>query len=239
MKINRLILTLTVLAMPFTAMAQLVSDFTETFATDAANWRNGALNPVAYSSSGGPGDSAFISSSLTLAGSEAADTSVIMFRAQDGFDSSGDAFVGNWLASNVDEFSIFVRHNATSPLNFFARFAASGNFPGAVAVDFTPVFANTWTQITFDVSADSSQFVSFEGTNHAAVFSSVGNIQVGFTPGALAGSTPTITVDGASAGIITVPEPTSLALLGGMGALALFRRQRRRSGPNGRICETL
>lgn len=196
--------------------------FTENFTTDNANWKNAASADLAYLASGGPDSSSYVTGTFSFATSLANDTPVLL-RGQDNFNASGDAFVGNWISDGVTELTAYVRHNAPMPLNFFARIVSSANFPGAIAVDFVPVLPNTWTQVTFDVSATSFQFVSFEGSNYNAVFSNIGNVQLGVSvPAGLAGYTPAVTFDLDQPSI--TPEPASLGLLAA-GGLALLRRR--------------
>ncbi|MDX2199326.1 MAG: PEP-CTERM sorting domain-containing protein [Phycisphaerae bacterium] len=205
--------------------------FTETFAADSANWfnsaGNGALN---WSAAGGPGNSSHASGGFNFATSAANDTPVI-FRAQDDFNSSGNAFVGDWIAQGVTQFSMQVRHNATQPLNFFARFSGPSNFPGATAVFFQPVLPGQWTTLSLALEATNPQFISFESLNFNAVFGAnsfngfvgIGHIQIGVSvPTGLAGLNQGFSFDIDNVSI--VPEPSALALLA-VGALAAVRRR--------------
>src|ERR1700754_389623 len=71
--------------------------FTENFTTDASNWRDGAGAAAAtWVASGGPDGSSYITSTASAFFLED-DDPVVVFRGQDGFNSSADAFVGNWI----------------------------------------------------------------------------------------------------------------------------------------------
>jgi hypothetical protein len=161
----------------------LTVPFTENFGSDAANWKdvNGAT--PTWLSRGGPDGSSYISTSASAYFLDDGDP-VVLFRGQDGFDSSADSFVGNWLANGVNHFSVWVRHDAPVPLDFFVRFATAGNFPG-VAADKTELIApNAWTRLSYDI--DSSFINSFlfpEGPNSFffSTFGALGNIQVGYS----------------------------------------------------------
>ncbi len=200
--------------------------FTEDFAADAAGWYDAAgTSPLSWVAAGGPDGGSFASTTFTFVNS-AADDTAIQFRAQDEFGSSGGALEGNWIEDGVAGFSAFVRHDAGVPLAFFTRFSGPGNFPGAVAVSFAPVPANTWTPIAFAIDPASPQFVSFEGTDFDIVFSNVGHVQVGVSvPEELAGVDQSFTFDIDKPAI--VPEPTALGFLGAGGVLMLLRRCRR------------
>jgi len=196
--------------------------FTEDFPADAANWKDAANADLTYIAAGGPDGSGYASGSFSFAAQNDGDTPVLL-RGHDGFDSSSDAFVGNWIADGVTEFSAFVRHSAPVPMNFFTRFVSSFNFPGAVALDFVPVLPNTWTKVTFNVTPASPQFLTFETSDHTTVFSNIGNVQLGVSvPAALAGSTFPITFDLDQPTI--TPEPATAGLMAA-GVLLMMRRR--------------
>lgn len=207
------------LAMPAltaTPLTAAVLPFTEDYAVDSAGWKDAASADPVYLATGGPDGSAYVSTSFSFTNSVESDTPVLL-RGQDNFEASGDAFVGDWLGEGVTSFSAWVRHDAPVPLNFFARFAGSINFPGAVAVGFVPVLPDTWTQITFDISAANPQFVTFEGSDFNSVFSGIGNVQLGVSvSSSLAGYSPDVTFDLDQPAI--TPEPGSLL---GLGCLAM------------------
>ncbi len=198
--------------------------FTEGFDTSSSSWRgNSPVGPdLTHVPTGGPGGSAYASTDFSFAGASAGD-SATLHRGHVTFGSSGGAFAGNWITEGVTAFSVDVRHNAPVPLTYFTRFAGPGNFPGGIAVNVVPVLPNTWTTITFPI-VDGFPFVSYEGTSFAAVFSNLGNIQVGAdAPAALAGNPATFTFDIDNPTI--VPEPATISLLG-LGSLAILRKRR-------------
>ncbi len=196
--------------------------FTEDFTAGNAGWKDSASADMTFVAAGGPDGSSYTTGTFSFAGQADGDTPVLL-RGQDNFDASGDAFVGDWISDGVTEVTAYVRHNAIMPLNFFVRASTPFNFPGGVAIDFVPVLPNTWTQVTFDVTASSIQFVTFEGSNHASIFSNIGNVQLGVSvPAGLAGFTAPVTFDLDQPTI--TPEPASLMLLAS-GAMVLLRRR--------------
>ena len=202
-----------------------VVPFTEDFTADAADWAdNTGLSLLQHVASDGPDDGAYASTQKALNG--LGDQSVVLFRAQDEFNSSGHAFEGNWISDGVGQFSALVRHNAPLPLNYFARFSGPGNFPGASAVKFTPVLPNTWTQLTFNINAGNPEFVTFEGSSFATVFSNVGHVQLGVrVPEALNTNTSAFTFDIDKA-LITAPVPEPATLTVSILAIGLLSRRR-------------
>ncbi len=221
-KVMNSMLALTASLVAVSAVHAATVPFTEDFVATNENWKDNASADLTYVSSGGPDGSSYVATGFNFASAASGDTPVL-FRGYDSFDSSSDAFVGNYLSEGVNQFSAYVYHEAAMPLTFFARFSSSVNYPGATALQFVPVMPYTWTQIVIDISPTSPQFISFEGTDFNAVFSGIGNIQIGVSvPDQLAGvdssiefalDKPTIT-----------PEPASLSLLA-MGGLALLRRR--------------
>lgn len=204
----------------------LTYPFTEDFGASTANWKNNASLDLTHVPSGGPGDSAHVSTNYSFV---AAGPQVAIFRGHDSFDASGDAFVGNWLAGNVSHLSGYVRHVAPQPLEFFVRIATSGNSP---AVSFTlpnPVPAGRWTPIDFWISFANPLHTN-EGspsqTFYNNVLSNVGNVQIGvLTPGDLLGNPASFQFDLDRVSII--PEPaTWSALL--VAAMVWFTRRRAR-----------
>jgi hypothetical protein len=199
-----------------------VLPFTEDFATDNSAWKDAANADLSFVGVGGPDTSSYVTGSFTFETQAEGDTPVIL-RGQDNFDASGDAFVGDWVAQGITAFSTYVRHNAATPLTFFTRFSSSANHPGAVAISFIPVLPNTWTNIAFDISAVSPQFVSFEGSDFNTVFGGIGNVQVGVSvPASLAGSATSITFD-LDLPTIT-PEPATVGLMS-LGLMVCLRRR--------------
>ena len=202
-----------------------VVPFTEDFTAGSANWKfdPAGLTDSTWVPAGGPDASAYISQDFNFLNSGSGDTPAF-FRAQDDFDSSGDAFVGDWISQGVTQFSMWVRHNAPEPVTFFTRFATPGNFPGADAVEFVPVAPNTWTLITFEISAAATNIV-YEGpaSTFESVFGDVGNVQIGaFVSDTMAGIDQTYTFDLDQASI--VPEPATLSLMG-LVLLGFLRRR--------------
>jgi len=176
-------------AIGFNASAATVP-FVEDFTSDASDWHDASGAALLdWVASGGPDGSSHAQTTFSLMTANEGDTPLI-FRAQDKWNSSGGAFNGNWIADGVHEFRAFVRHDAPFPLTFFVRFSGPGNFPGAVAIQFAPVFPNTWTEIVIPIDAGNPQFISFEGTDFPTVFSNIGHVQVGISVGADQGGFP-------------------------------------------------
>lgn len=206
-----------------TAHASVVG-FTERFVSNSASWRNsnGAAD-LAWFASGGPTGGSYASSTFNLSVTTAGGFPPTVIRAQQGYGSSGGAFAGNWIADGVTGITFKFRHDLSEAVNVTGRFASANNFPGAAVVAFTPVQPNTWTTIFIDMTATSPNFVSFEGSSYAAVFSNIGNMQFGFTvPTALVGQN----IDGHFdiADFAIVPAPGAMALLGVAGLASRRRR---------------
>ena len=157
----------------------------------------------------------------------------LLYRAHDGFDSSGDAFVGDYVAENVNQLNVWVRHNipdtVTGGMNYFARIATANNFPGAVVLNFAPVPANTWFPLSFDLT-ETNPLLILEGGpgSFDSVFTSVGNIQIGPIVGNdLPGFDMDFTFD--LDRVSLAPEPGSAVLLAcGLVGMAVTRRRRRK-----------
>lgn len=190
-----------------------VMPYVEDFSTDNANWfDNSGLAGVDWIAAGGPDGGAFVETSFNFVNSVPGPQGPVLFRAQDENGASGHAFEGNWITSGVTAFSMYVRNESTVPVNFFTRFAAAGNIPGATAVAFVPVVPFTWTEIVIPISPANPQFVSFEGTDFNTVFSSIGHIQVGVAvPSDLAGVDHDFSFQLDK--VAVVPEPSSLVLV--------------------------
>jgi len=198
----------------------LTVPFTEDFPVDGANWREVANAPVNYISSGGMGgeNDGYISVDRTFTANP--DFSQTIFRGHDGFDSSGDAFVGNWLSGDVTRFSFWVRHNAATDLTFGTRFATSANTPGANGIGSPDVIpSNVWSLVQLPISPAN---IIPEGPPSLfdTVFGAVGNLQITARPGTNLNTPITFDLDRVS----IVPEPSTWGLLSVVGfALALIQ----------------
>jgi hypothetical protein len=201
----------------------------EDFDSDVANWADSTgLALLTHVANGGPDGSGYASTNFVFdgAGGGPGGNSVVLFRAQEEFNSSGNAFVGNWVADQINRMSAYVRHSAPVPLTYFARFSGPGNFPGGTAVRFAPVFPNVWTELDFNITPSSPQFVTFEGSNFHAVFSNLGHIQLGVSIPASLANDPTAYAFGLDQ-VVAVPEPTSGWLLASLALVCSMVRRRR------------
>lgn len=199
----------------------VVNPFTEDFGGGASGWTNfnnsGSLAAVG---AGGPDGGAYVSGSFNFV-SQTANATPVVVRGEGGF--SGGAFVGDWISAGVESLSVWVRHDAPVPLTYFSRMAQSP-FPGAIAVSFTPVAPNTWTQLQFGIDAANPQFINFEMSDFDTIFSNIGRVQFGvMVPSSLAGVDQAFTFDYDKVSI--VPAPAGLAVLG-LAGLAAARRRR-------------
>lgn len=158
-----------------------LTNFSETFSASAANWRcSDTITPLTWMSGGGPGGAGDAYASFTNASFVgAADGGLrVMVRGHDSYNSSGDAFVGNWLTSGVAKFSIAVRHSIGTSVTFGVRFASAANFPGGVAETPVAVPPGEWATIVVPITSNNPGFVSFEGSSFTGVFANIGNVQV-------------------------------------------------------------
>ncbi|HEX2836817.1 MAG TPA: hypothetical protein VHN77_01685 [Phycisphaerales bacterium] len=201
----------------------LTVPYTETFASPAANWSSAAtFTPLTYVPAGGPDASGYASRSVSFATNPVGDIPLI-FRGQSNFASSGGNFWGDWTAGAVTAFSFTVRHDAPTPVSFFARFTPGAT--GAVALVSPPVQPNTWS--TFTIAIDPSTPFIYEGpgVTFASTFSNVNRVQVGvMVDAAIAGQSGPYTFDIDNVSI--VPAPSAGAALAGLGLAALRRRRR-------------
>lgn len=224
---------LALLTMTSPALAIEISAI-ENFNTDAANWRqNAKATPAVWVANGGPngvGDG-YITSSLNLAKSTGAS---IVFRANDEFNASGDAFVGNWISADAQTFSYWFKHDAPANLTVGARWAPTANFPGlSILTPLNSIAPNTWTEITFALDPNDPNWINAEGAGatipegFANTFSNVGNLQiiVQRDPALIPENT---TVNFSLDHVSAVPEPSSLVLaaVGGLGLTLIARRRR-------------
>jgi len=94
----------------------------------------------------------------------------------------------------------------------------------ASSVNFAPVFAGQWTEVSIDISAANPQFVTYEGSTFESIFSNVGFIQIGVVaPDSLIGD-PTL-FDLGLDNVAIVPAPAGLLALAPAGLLAGRRRR--------------
>lgn len=190
-----------------------VSAFTETFDNGNANWLDGSQNSATWEAG-----------SLTTAAdvASAGAFGLLLFRAQDNADSSGDAFVGDYVANQINRISFDIRHDADRDLSFIVRFATSNNSPAFVIFSDVSVAAGEWTNVSFDISPD-NPLLTFAGGTYETVAPQVGNVQVLVDR-----------VDGLTTPLVTsfdldnvriVPAPGAAAVLA-MGGLVAARRRR-------------
>jgi hypothetical protein len=218
----------------------LTVPFTETFAPGDANWKIGATvaEVPTWQSSGGPANSAYISRQFTVPTTGSGFSGPLLFRGQDSFDSSNDRFVGDWITGGVGQFSVNLRHNAAAAVLFEVRLANAANSPGASTVS-TSVPANTWTTLTVPIVDSAAVFQTYgqlgnppNASAFAAIFSSIGNIQIGLAPVGIQDASVragTWTFDVAAPSIAAVPEPGTWASLAGAAAgIAAIRWHRLR-----------
>lgn len=206
----------------------------EDFDTNTANWRQNSkaldVNFVATGGPNGAGDS-YVSYDRNLGTSTGEQ---VIFRGQDEFDASGDAFVGDWVTAGVQQFSFWFIHNAPANLTIGARFAKSPNFPGmSIPGPTNSVAPNTWTQMTVWIDPANPGWIN-EGAGatvaegFANVFAAVGNIQVYAKRDASIPVDTTVTFGLDKVAASAVPEPGSLMLaaIGVVGALVGLRRRK-------------
>jgi len=219
---NKIIL----LTIASTASASLggVVPAVENFETGANGWLQGSFVAPTISASGALDGSAYISSSADL--NSAGPFGLSVFRGEDAFDASGDAFVGNYLASGINRVTFDFRHNANIDLNVALRVAGSNNFPGMGVELPSLVAGGQWVTLGFDLDF-SNPLVTLEGPPTEDFFNSVmeavGNLQVSIArPDGL--DTPMV-VDFDLDNVTITPTPSSLALLT-LGGLVGIRRRR-------------
>lgn len=219
-----------VAALAFAASASVsaqIVGFVEDFATGDANWRGDSLaSTLDWSVGGGPGDAAFVTSVFNLSGTTAGGFPATVIRAASSVGSSDGAYVGDWITAGVTGVSFWFRHDLAESIQMSMRVAPATNFPGGSAYG-AIVAANEWTQVQFDLTPSSSQWVSFSGTSWAAVMQSIANIQIGFlVPEALAGQDVTGRFDMTEFAIVPAPAAGIAMLACGLG----LRTRRRAAG---------
>ncbi|MEM1158869.1 MAG: PEP-CTERM sorting domain-containing protein [Verrucomicrobiota bacterium] len=230
MKITKITI-LPMLVMLLTLSASAVDTFTETFNTNDSGWLDGAFGTPTYNAMGGVGNTGYISYTNTFTsgtGMFGSDPTYLAFRGNNTSDASSDAFVGDWISDQIESFSIAVRHNHTTALNFYARIASFGGAGASLANNsIYSVDPNVWTTITFDIedNAPLPPFVSYGSSDFNGVFSNIQDIQLGYYVPASTNFTG-LTVDVDNVGVTAVPEPSTFGLLL-LGAAGLLLRRRR------------
>ncbi|MBL8875206.1 MAG: hypothetical protein JNM86_05350 [Phycisphaerae bacterium] len=204
----------------------LVNPFTEHFESAACNWSIGAaLTPPTYFASGGVDGGSYAGRSFSLAGNNIGATP-ILFRAQSNFNSSGNAFVGNWITGGVTKLQFSLRHNMDVPVTFFARISpdpVTSPNPGGVIALTSAVAGNQWATFTVDIGPG-SPFI-YEGTTFNAVFSAVARLQFGvFVDAGTANKVGPFAFDIDNVSIIPATGTLSIA---GAGLVLVSRRRRR------------
>ena len=203
----------------------LVGPFTETFDSGNANWTNfNNSAPLDALAVGGPDGSGYASGTYNLQNASGFFPPVVL-RGQGSSNASGGAFVGDWIASGVVGFSFDIRHDLSEALTITGRFSTPMNNPGAATESSITVEPNTWTTVTFDLTEDSTDIISFGSGTYESIFSNIGNIQLGFNvPQGLAGQDIEVRFDLDNAALV-IPAPGSAALLA-LAGLGMVRRRR-------------
>lgn len=202
-----------------------VIGFHESFVTGTANWRSatGAAD-LAWSSATGSMDESFVTSTYNLSKAVSGDIHQAVFSAHSMYNSSNCGFAGAWIDEGVTGVSFRFRHDLSEAIRVTARFAPYSDAPGCIVATSTLVAANTWTTITFDLTRNSDDIVSYEGARYAACFTNVQSMQIGFeVSSSLAGQN----VDGSFSvtDFSIVPAPAASALLLAFGAVGGRRRR--------------
>ncbi|MBM4052967.1 MAG: hypothetical protein FJ270_09555 [Planctomycetes bacterium] len=211
------------LALSSTTFAS-INGFNESFAGGAANWRNfNGTATLGWTAAGGPSDAAFVTGQFNLANTTVGGFPPTVMRAAASYGSSNGGYVGNWIDAGVTNVGFWFRHDLSQSIVLTGRFATPTNSPGASVVSFAPIAANTWTYINFNVAQGSSDIISLGGGTYSAIFSNIGNIQLGFqVPAALAGQNITGSFD--MTGFNLTPAPGAVALLAAGGLVRSRRR---------------
>jgi hypothetical protein len=201
-----------------------INGFSESFAGGAANWRNfNGTSTLGWNAAGGPADAAYVSGQFNLVSTTVGGFPPTVMRAAASYGSSNGGYVGNWINEGVTTVGFWFRHDLSESIALTGRFATPINTPGASVVSSTLVASNTWTFISFNVAQGSSDIISLGGGTYSAIFSNIGNIQLGFqVPASLAGQNITGTFD--MTGFTLTPAPGAMGLLAAGG---LVRRRRR------------
>jgi len=215
---------LTTLAISGSMSIAGVGSFTEDFESGANGWTQGSFVAPIFNATGALDGSAYISSTADL--NSAGPFGLSVFRGEDGFDASGDAFVGNYLTSGINHVSFDFRHNAGEDLDVALRVAGSSNFPGFGVELPSFIASDQWVTLEFDLDF-SNPLLTLEGPPtedfYNSVMEAVGNLQVSVArPDGL--DTPLV-VDFDLDNVTVTPTPSSLALLT-LGGLVGLRRRR-------------
>jgi hypothetical protein len=207
--------------------------FTENFNT-TANWSttSGVVTAPTLVPASGPDGSSYISREASASGAPdlIPPVPVVLFRAQDGFASSGHQFENNWISGGLNQVSVYVRHNASVALPFFVRFTPPAGTPGVNFESGSSLAASpNWTKLTFDISPSSPYFTP-EGPPSLfnSVMSDVARMQIGYTVPLGFGADPNAYTFDLDLVASNTPEPASwLLLLSG----TMFGHARRRRRP--------
>lgn len=206
--------------------------FTEEFVADNAGWEDGESEAATFVASGGPDGSSYASVSFNYFGFESPfGGGPVVVRAASSDGASGGALFGDWIADDVDEVSMWVRHDTGVDLQFFIRVATAFNFPGAVIGGDHVVPSGVWTEIVFPVDPDDPACVG-ETITCAEALADVGNFQIGTdAPEVLTLTDMAFAIDVDGVHLAAVPEPGAVGMmLLGVGVLAAARIGRRPQG---------
>ncbi|MEM1447155.1 MAG: PEP-CTERM sorting domain-containing protein [Planctomycetota bacterium] len=210
--------------------ASAVSTFTETFDANDSGWLDETGATPDYFATGGVGGSGYISYTPAPFNSGAGgfgDPLAILLRGNAG-SASGDAFVGDWLTSGVQTFSVDVRHNYDTALNLYTRLNRGfGQAASSANNAIYTIAPNTWTTLTLEIEDTNPPFVSYGAGSFASVFSGIADVQVGlYLPANTDFNNLTFDLDNVN---VTVPEPASLGVVA-LAGLASLRRRRSTAG---------
>jgi hypothetical protein len=226
MKIRNIILAVgTVIAASAASAPAALTTFTETFNTNASNWLN---------ATGGILDSGYISFTSTFtsgsSGPFGAPPLQTLFRGNNAVDASGDAFVGNWLASGatVVSLTLSIRHDYTSTLNLYTRLDAGSGAAASLAFSASYAIApNTWTTITIPIQNSNPPFLSYGAGDYNSVFTNIQNLQIGmYVPASTTFTNLNVGIDNVSITVVPEPHEYALGMVGLMAVVILARRRR-------------
>ncbi|MEO1131017.1 MAG: hypothetical protein AAFX05_15095, partial [Planctomycetota bacterium] len=112
MRLSPAIVGIVGLAAAGTANAGIALPFLEDFESGPAEWRDADNTLLNWFPTGGADGGAYASSDFNFLATAGAPFPPTVFRAQDEFNSSNNAFVGNWIAEGVAVVEFEFRHNA-------------------------------------------------------------------------------------------------------------------------------